>query len=1202
MKQVLRTRVFNCLTAFTVLVLLVLLMRATAYAEEQEPVTYMDWENGQLVEKTCTDYKFVDVRTIMQDGGMLDGGWYVVEGDVTFDRGEAFDGRINVINSAHLILMDGATLNAKQGIKVCVDRSGENEVVNTLTIYGQSEGTGKLNAIATDSHAAIGGNGVRDVGNTNFCDAGNVIINGGDIYAEGNLSAPGIGGGEQGKGGSVIINHGKLTAEGYAYSSGVIPAIGAGYGATDNGTVSVNEDLAVVAGDSKNDLTDVTGSYSQSHHQQYVYIGEPADHTVTYKVRHGKWDDKTTDDKTGSFRNVKGVAVKIPADEFPAVGNEPDAHYKKEGIWDPSQDTITSEDKTYTYYYSYEDDSSAIVGGTDVLGKGVNTAGAPTVMYGGNSWRVIGYKGFGVASTDENMTLLSSGHIGQTLFSQDNNNSYAVSDLKAAIDKIANALSPAEKAAVAERTLTAGNYAGSETDCIAGEPVSNALMWPLSTKEAHSVCNDLRIVDPDHPNQNNSRWWLRSPGERDVDIGMVYGNGSVDSRGFHVTVTTGGAGVRPAFNLDTDSILFTTPATGGKNSGEVGSDALAKVSKASGNSWKLTVKDSSRSGFTAKVDNTVDGAYPISYSGAKTGPNEYISAIVKDSEGNITYYGRIKNCASDDDESGNITINLKDKFSIDDKLYVFNEQYNGDNKTDYASDLRDVTVICTVIFLDGKGDDGQGNVLKTEDVIYGFAATAPEPPAPAAGYTFKGWDRDFSNIKENTVVKAEYEPIRVSSLRFRYVPSEIDEDAEDQITVSINPSDALNKTLEYISSDESVLTVSESGRVKGIKAGKATVTVRTTDGSNLKRSRTITVNHIHAWGDWEVVTAATEEAEGEESRTCAKCGETETRVIPELDHVHDLDLVEGTKATCTTSGTMDYYECSGCDAIYADENGENQISLGDLRIPATGHTAADPVKEGEETLPTCSSVGGYNLYTRCETCGFVLNVERVILPIDPEAHDWDDGVVTKEATETEAGIRTYTCREDPSHTKTEAIPKLISIKNAKVVLSASAFTYNGKVRKPSIKTIGGRKLTADTDYTVKWSNSSSKNVGKYTVTITGTGNYTGVTKATYRINPKGTSLYKPVKAKQAVTVKWKKQTARMSKSRATGYQILLATDSKFTKNKKTVNVKGYKTASKKVTKLKGGKKYYIKIRTYMTVSGTKYYSAWSKAKTVTTLK
>ena len=260
MKQVLRSRAFNCLTVFAVLVLLVLLMRGTAYAEEQEPVKYMDWENGQLVEKTCTDYTFLDVRTIWEEGGMLDGRWYVVDRDVTFDRDEAFSGRINVINSAHLILMDGATLNAKQGIKVCVDRSGDDDVVNTLTIYGQSEGTGKLNAIATDSHAAIGGNGVRDDG-TDFCDAGNVIINGGVIYAEGNVSAPGIGGGERGKGGNVIINHGKVTAEGCTYSSGTIPAIGGGYKAADDGTITVNEDLAVVAGESKNDLTDVTGSY-----------------------------------------------------------------------------------------------------------------------------------------------------------------------------------------------------------------------------------------------------------------------------------------------------------------------------------------------------------------------------------------------------------------------------------------------------------------------------------------------------------------------------------------------------------------------------------------------------------------------------------------------------------------------------------------------------------------------------------------------------------------------------------------------------------------------------------------------------------------------------------------------------------------------------------------------------------------------------
>lgn len=184
----------------------------------------------------------------------------------------------------------------------------------------------------------------------------------------------------------------------------------------------------------------------------------------------------------------------------------------------------------------------------------------------------------------------------------------------------------------------------------------------------------------------------------------------------------------------------------------------------------------------------------------------------------------------------------------------------------------------------------------------------------------------------------------------------------------------------------------------------------------------------------------------------------------------------------------------------------------------------------------------------------------------------------------------------------ERVVKLISVKGAKVVLSATAYVCNGKVRKPAIKKIGGRTLKAGTDYTVKWSKASPKNVGAYTVTITGKGGYTGVTKATYKINPKGTSLTTLTKAKKAITVKWKKQSAKMSTSRITGYQIQLATNKKFTKNKKTVTVKGYSKTSKKVTKLKGGKKYYVKIRTYKTVGGKKFYSSWSKVKTVKTKK
>lgn len=175
-----------------------------------------------------------------------------------------------------------------------------------------------------------------------------------------------------------------------------------------------------------------------------------------------------------------------------------------------------------------------------------------------------------------------------------------------------------------------------------------------------------------------------------------------------------------------------------------------------------------------------------------------------------------------------------------------------------------------------------------------------------------------------------------------------------------------------------------------------------------------------------------------------------------------------------------------------------------------------------------------------------------------------------------------------------------SISGAKIKLSKYSYVYNGKVRKPSVKTIGGKYLKKGSDYTVKYSVSSPKNVGRYTVTVTGIGKYKGTAKSSFRILPKGTSLRKLSKARKAVKVVWKKQSAKMAKSRISGYQIRLATNSKFTKNKKTVTVKGYKKTSRKITKLKGGKKYYVKIRTYKTVGGTKYYSPWSKAKTVRT--
>ncbi|MBE6740751.1 MAG: fibronectin type III domain-containing protein [Ruminococcaceae bacterium] len=165
-----------------------------------------------------------------------------------------------------------------------------------------------------------------------------------------------------------------------------------------------------------------------------------------------------------------------------------------------------------------------------------------------------------------------------------------------------------------------------------------------------------------------------------------------------------------------------------------------------------------------------------------------------------------------------------------------------------------------------------------------------------------------------------------------------------------------------------------------------------------------------------------------------------------------------------------------------------------------------------------------------------------------------------------------------------------------ISLSKSSYTYDGKEKKPTvtIKDRKGNKLDKS-NYSVKYS--SNKKVGTAKVKITFKNDYEGSFTKTFKINPKGTSLTSVKATKKGFTAKWKKQSTQ-----TTGYQIQYATDSKFTKSKKTVTVKGTKNLSKTVSKLGGKKKYYVRVRTYKTVGDKKYYSSWSKAKTVTTKK
>lgn len=166
--------------------------------------------------------------------------------------------------------------------------------------------------------------------------------------------------------------------------------------------------------------------------------------------------------------------------------------------------------------------------------------------------------------------------------------------------------------------------------------------------------------------------------------------------------------------------------------------------------------------------------------------------------------------------------------------------------------------------------------------------------------------------------------------------------------------------------------------------------------------------------------------------------------------------------------------------------------------------------------------------------------------------------------------------------------------NPVLKLSATVYTYNGKVRKPSVAVKAGEKTFSASEFAVKYSG-GRKNVGKYSVTVTMKGKYTGKKTVTFRINPKGTAVQKLTKGKKMMKVSWKAQ-----KTQASGYRIQYSTSSKFKKDTHIKTVKSYKTKSLKIKKLKAKKKYYVRIQTYKTVGGIKYYSGWSKAKSVKT--
>ena len=242
-----------------------------------------------------------------------------------------------------------------------------------------------------------------------------------------------------------------------------------------------------------------------------------------------------------------------------------------------------------------------------------------------------------------------------------------------------------------------------------------------------------------------------------------------------------------------------------------------------------------------------------------------------------------------------------------------------------------------------------------------------------------------------------------------------------------------------------------------------------------------------------------------------------------------------------------------------------------------------------------------------------------------KGHTYGKAITTINPTCTDKGIKIYKCTVCGDTSKKKSIPALghkysktvtrATLKNSgaivnkctvcgyqskksiaypkEFIMSADKLAYSGKVQKPklSVRDSAGKIIDAK-NYSVSYSNKNSKDIRKYSITITFKGNYTGTKKLSYMIVPKGTSLIKVSSAKQAFSVAWKKQTTQ-----TTGYQIQYSTDKKF-KNSKTLTIKGNQITSKKISKLKSKTKYYIRVRTFKSIKGTIYGSTWSGVKTV----
>ena len=365
----------------------------------------------------------------------------------------------------------------------------------------------------------------------------------------------------------------------------------------------------------------------------------------------------------------------------------------------------------------------------------------------------------------------------------------------------------------------------------------------------------------------------------------------------------------------------------------------------------------------------------------------------------------------------------------------------------------------------------------------------------------------------------------------------------------------------------------------------------------------------HSYGNSVVTKQPTCTSEGTKIKTCTKCNVTVTEKLPAKGHTAVTD--KGYPATCTTAGKTDGSHCSVCNTVIKVQT----------VIYATGHKSSGWIVDKAASIGVKGSK-----HKECTVCKKVLetaeipalsriSISKASVTLSTSTYAYDgkakkpgvtvklNGKTLKNGTDytvsysNNTKVGTATVKITGKGNYTGSVSKTYIIKNnfkkATVSgISTKAFTGKNITQSITVK-YNGKTLKNGTDYTVSYS--SNKNIGTATVKITGKGSYTGTITKTFKINPAKQEIQKLKAKSKAFFVDW------AQKGSATGYEIQYATNSKFTSAKK-VTITNDKTDKATVSKLSGKKKYYVRVRSYTTVKGTKYYGAWSASKSVTTKK